>query len=286
MGPPGSSPPGVDITPPTIEITKPKPLSTTYDKLEFAAEAIDNVAIREVVFTLDGSPILNGNYLVDNAYPYEITIDTVSISSGWHFVAARAYDIAGNVTGSPVVPVNIAFSADLMDTVRLSYNNGVPSRAWTLPDTFEIDKIWTRFSTPREATLTGLTFFAGAKISDSSRVVFELRTGEGLPGDTILSRTIPDSTLSEIPDYIHIDLTLDEIRVKNDFFIAIGFDADSTDTLLIYSDDGSPPWGRSGTHDIDGWHSVSEKYGVECNFIIECNLYYEPVVLDQAAGLR
>ena len=314
MGPSGQHAQGVDVIPPTIELVQPHPLSQVWDEFTIAATAVDNVAIREVVFTIDGSYIINNQVLFDDEPPYEVTIEAVDregtrwFEPGWHFVSARAYDTAGNLTDSPVVPIQLGFSEDLQDTVVMAFHNGVPDTLWTLPgidtlriDTLQVDTIWinneeyeldylldylivpcateywVRFTTPKKCNLISMRLMIGGNISDTTDCFLKILEGNLYPESVIAIDTLTAEQVSgEVASWRTFDLIEDSIEVKDDFFIIIGLESPgAADSLIIMTDDGLPQWDRSGSRDEDGLHMLTERYGAGNNFLIDCKLVYE-----------
>ncbi len=282
VGPPGMDAEGVDVTPPTIELVKPHPLSQVWDEFDIVAAAVDNVAIREVLFTFDGSSLVNDTLLIDYTPPYEFTIEALGpdsvrlFESGWHFIAARAYDIAGNVTDSPLVPIQLGYSEDLQDTVVLEHHNGVSYREWTLPDTADATAYWSRFNSPKPCNLISVSLMFGGSISDSTACLITIWEGNLIPENIISVDTLISDSLSAEPVWNTFDLSMDEIEVEDDFFVMVGLeDPSPNDSLILTADNGLPPWRRSGSYDDRGMHLLREKYGAENNFLISCKLFYE-----------
>ena len=283
IGPPGIDAEGVDITPPTIALTSPHPLDDVWDEFKVAAAAVDNVAIREVVFMFDGSQVVNGVLFLDNAAPYELTIEALGaedarlFTPGWHFVAARAYDIAGNIADSPLLPIKLGYSDDLQDTVSLAYHNSVASRGWTLPDTAGAVAYWSRFRAPKRGRLLSVDLMLGGRFSDSTTCMLKIMTGTVIPSQVLLRDTLDVSLLSGEPAWRIFDLGGDSLNVQNDFFVVIDLSQPfSSDSLVLMSDDGLPPWQRCGSLNERGYNTLDERYGAENNFLISCKLYFTP----------
>jgi len=150
VGPPGRDAEGLDIVPPTVSLTEPAPFSTVWDSFKVNVSTVDNVAIRQVYLYLDGS-ISNGNQvLVLDAPPYSFTLR--NLSRGFHFISARAIDVADNYSDSPIVPVTFGYSSDLQDTtVAVSFNNGMVDSSWGIPNPARITSFWSRFNPARDA---------------------------------------------------------------------------------------------------------------------------------------
>jgi len=289
MGPSGQHAQGVDVIPPTIKLVQPHPLSQVWDEFTIAATAVDNVAIREIVFTFDGSYIVNNQVLFDDEPPYEVTIEAVNregtrwFEPGWHFVSARAYDTAGNLTDSPVVTINLGYSDDLRDTVIVKYHNSVPVRQWMLPErdaetgeTAGTTDYWVRFSTPKRCDLISASLMIGGNISDTTDCFLKIWEGNLYPESVIAIDTLTAEQISSEAAWRTFDLIENSIVVNDDFFIMIGLESPGAeDSLIIMADDGLPQWDRSGSKDEDGLHMLTERYGVGNNFLIDCKLVYE-----------
>ena len=281
-GPPGIDAEGVDVTPPTIELTEPHPLDDVWDEFKLVAAAVDNVSIREVVFTFDGSQVVNGELLIVEEAPYEVTVEALGeddvhlFESGWHFVAARAYDAAGNVTDSPIVPIRLGYSKDLQDTVEFKYHNGEPVHSWVLPDTAGSLAYWSRFHTPTDAKLISVRILFGGSISDSCTCFLRIMEGTIIPGEELFRDTLAADILPVEPSWLTFDLSGDDLEVDGDFFVMVDLpDPALEDSLVIMSDDGLPPWWRCGSRDERGYYPLYELYGADNNFLVTCRLYFE-----------
>ncbi|HHE46254.1 MAG TPA: hypothetical protein ENL08_00950 [Bacteroidetes bacterium] len=282
VGPPGMNAEGVDITPPTIELLQPHPLSQVWDEFKVTAAAVDNVAIRAVIFSLDGSSLVNNTLLSDDSPPFEFTIEALGpedarlFESGWHFIAARAYDTAGNITDSPLVPIRLGYADDLQDTVVMAYHNNVASMDWVLPDSARAAAYWTRFDTPKRCSLISVSLLMGGSVGDSVECFLTVWEGDRFPEQELFVDTLSSDSLSVEPVWRTYDLSSEGIEVRDDFFVMIGLDnPGETDSLVLASDDGLPPWQRGGSRDDRGLHLLEERYGARNNFLISCSLYFE-----------
>ena len=285
MGPPGRDAEGVDVVPPTIALTQPWPMSTVWDSFKVSVAAVDNVAIRYVSVMIDGSVMVGGQLLIDEIPPY--TSMVTGLTRDWHFVSARAYDIAGNVTDSPVVPVWFGFSRDMSDTtVSLSYHNGDVDSVWAIPNNARATAYWMRFNPARDCILQRVGLMAGGIFSDTMAVMtVALWEGAGLPQTEIENggRSLSGVSINGDIDMRWFDFTGDiaegdtlELEGRNDYFLVVSLDDISPgDTLLLGFDDGVPPWGRCGGRDDVGWHDLTERYAKRNNLIITCELYYD-----------
>jgi len=276
IGPSGEDIQGVDVIPPTIEMNEPWPLSEVWDEFDVSASAVDNVAIREVVFNIDGTPLFNGEFLSCIEPPYTKTIDATELERGWHFVSARAFDTAGNVTDTPVIPIKVGLSSDLSDTVHVSYNNSLIERTWALPDSAHSEAYWVRFSVARTCSLLATTMFLSASFNDTATVSVQVWRGEDFPDDSITCETLYEIELTDSLEEKIISFSDVELRGNEDFFIIIRLMNNTIgDTLQIAADCGIPFWGRSGSKDEDGLHTLQSRYARQDNFIVNCTLWYE-----------
>jgi glucose/arabinose dehydrogenase/PKD repeat protein len=102
-----ASTPAPDTTPPTASMTAPALGSTVSGTVTVSANAIDNVAVADVDFLLDGVSIGD-----DTTSPYSVQWNTTTTSNGLHALSARARDTAGNFgVTSGVVNVMVSNSA-------------------------------------------------------------------------------------------------------------------------------------------------------------------------------
>jgi len=285
-GPSGLDAQGVDVTPPTIKMTAPWPLSVNYDKLKIAAAAVDNVAIERIVFTFDGSPYMPGLVLVDGAPPYEFEASLDLVTPGWHLIAARAYDLAGNIADAAPRPVWLGRSRSLSDTtVRLAYHNDSPARLFKAPDSTKSEAFWVRFTAAKRSKLLNVHFNIGGSFSDTTMLRVGVWSGSGTPTRMLESLEIPAVLLRGDPTPQQFNFTDSLSLTATEFFLVVELiNRTAGDTLVIAADDGSPPWGRSGARDDGGWNTLSDRYSVEFNFLASCWLYYDPVPPDSGVS--
>ncbi|MBD3192121.1 MAG: S8 family serine peptidase [Candidatus Heimdallarchaeota archaeon] len=102
---------GPDTTPPTVDITSPTDGATVSGTITIEASASDNVAVDYVEFYVDGS--LLGT---DSSSPYQMSLDTTTLSDGSHSITAKAYDTSGN-TAEDSITINVDNSAPPSDTM-------------------------------------------------------------------------------------------------------------------------------------------------------------------------
>lgn len=98
---PGTSSPPSDTTNPTVTLLSPSDGATLSGSVTLSADASDNVGVSSVEFYIDqtliGSP--------DTTSPYEISLDTSTLTNGAHQISVVAYDDAGNQ--NETVPVSV-----------------------------------------------------------------------------------------------------------------------------------------------------------------------------------
>ena len=94
----------VDTTPPSVSVTAPTSGSTVSGTVTLTASAIDNVAVANVQFMIDGSKIGNVVY----TSPYTYALNTTSYADGSHTISASAVDTSGNTANSQPITINIS----------------------------------------------------------------------------------------------------------------------------------------------------------------------------------
>jgi len=126
-----------DVTKPSVTITSPAAGTavTTAQTLTVAATAQDNIGISKVEF-YDGAVLK----ATDTVAPYSFDWAVTDASNGTHSLAAKAYDAAGNVTGSTAVSVSVnipvvvaVYTAPVLESVKASGTDMVLT--WSLPPT-------------------------------------------------------------------------------------------------------------------------------------------------------
>ncbi len=100
--PPAPPPPPPDGQVPTATITSPTGGSYLTGMVPITISAQDNVGVTKVEMLIDGIVAAT-----DNAAPWEFSWNTDPLEDGSRNMVARAYDLAGNVGSSSVVPVTI-----------------------------------------------------------------------------------------------------------------------------------------------------------------------------------
>ena len=96
-----SGPP--DTTPPTVSITSPANGATVSGNVTVSAYASDNVAVAGVQFRVDGTS--TGGQVT--SAPYNISLNTLTLSNGTHTLTATATDTSNNSTTSAAVAIAV-----------------------------------------------------------------------------------------------------------------------------------------------------------------------------------
>jgi hypothetical protein len=95
----------VDNVPPTVSMTAPANGATVSGSaVTVSANASDNVAVANVQFLLDGSPL--GTPITQA--PYTMTWDSTTVANGSHTLSARATDTSGNTATATAVTVTVS----------------------------------------------------------------------------------------------------------------------------------------------------------------------------------
>ncbi len=92
----------LETTAPTVTLTAPPNGATISGISTLSASASDNVFVSGVQFLMDGQAIANVT-----AAPYAYAWDTRTIANGTHTLAARAQDMAGNSTTTPLETITV-----------------------------------------------------------------------------------------------------------------------------------------------------------------------------------
>jgi hypothetical protein len=91
-----------DTSPPTAEVTSPKPNAEVNDVVTFAAEATDESPLKSVQLLVDGLVREEPRFA-----PYALQWNSREVENGSHTLAVRAEDVAGNLKVSNPVTVNV-----------------------------------------------------------------------------------------------------------------------------------------------------------------------------------
>ncbi len=285
-GPAGIDAQGVDVLPPTLQLTEPWPLGQYWDHMLIGAAAVDNVAVDRVIFTLDGSPVVGSRTMAVSTPPYRFNLLLTEVSSGWHFVGARAYDLAGNLTESAPRSVWIGHSTTLSDTTAaIAYHNNRLSKTFSIPDSSRAEAFWVRITPAKGGDLRSATFMLGGTFSDSAEVAVGLWTGTSVPTRVEEEMSIPAEVVKGNVQPVEFFFGDDQDSLEGEFFIVVDIKNRSVgDTLLVGADNGAPSWGRSGLRDDGGWDLVSERYGLGVNIIATLQFYYARTPGDTLGG--
>jgi len=284
-GPSGIDALGVDIVPPTVQLTEPWPLSTLYDKMIVAAAAVDNVAIERVVFTIDGSPYVPGLTLVSATAPYRFTVPLDRITPGWHIISARAYDLAGNVADAAPRPVRLGLSSSLSDsTVTLAYHNGIEAATFRAPDSTRSEAFWIRMTAAAKANLRSANVTLGGRFSDTTILRIGIWTGAIIPSSQKVAIELGAVTFAGTPTPQQFNFGEQDEVLAGEFYLVIDLPNRSVgDTLIVAADNGYPPWKRSGTRTDGGWGTIADRYSTGDNLLAAVTLHY-PAIADTGEG--
>ncbi len=278
VGPSGKDVEGVDVSPPTVVLSEPWPLSELWDEAVVTASAVDNVAIREVLLLVDGSSLYQNRLLSFTSSPYSARLDLSVLEPGWHFLSARAYDTAGNEADTPEIPVKVGMSSSLRDTVvHLSYYALEVDSVigWRLPDSAHSTSYWTRFSIARDCFLRRCSLILAGAIGDTDTVAVEIWMGDELPNRKTAREDMYAYELSDEFHWCTVEFGDPGLRLTDDFFLMISLkDTGEPDTIRLGSDKGVPYWGRSGCGDDTGYYTLRNRYARKNNLLMECEVFY------------
>ena len=93
-----------DQTLPTVSLTAPATGATISGTTTFAANASDNLGVKQVDFLVDGTLVGSD----PTGSPYTFSWDSSTVAGGLHSVAARAIDLAGNTRTTAAVNVTVS----------------------------------------------------------------------------------------------------------------------------------------------------------------------------------
>jgi thermitase len=91
-----------DTNPPTASISSPVNGANVSGTISVLANASDNVGVAHVDFYVDGT-----QFASVSSTPYNVSLNTLTLTNGTHTLQAKAYDAAGNVGTSSSVSVNV-----------------------------------------------------------------------------------------------------------------------------------------------------------------------------------
>jgi hypothetical protein len=92
-----------DTTNPTVNITSPTSGESVKSNVQITANAVDNVGISSVTFYVDNVQISSPD--IDS--PYEVQLNTLSLSDGEHIIKAIARDTSSNSSTSETVTITV-----------------------------------------------------------------------------------------------------------------------------------------------------------------------------------
>lgn len=151
---------GVDTIPPTAEVVYPVD-EWLSGQASLNVATWDNVGVTKVELYVDTdlAPVVTATKAPDDPTPYTLTLDTTKLSPGKHMVWARAYDAAGNVSGSLPPTTTYDTARDLFDN-----RNGIDEELSSYPQV--VSGAVRAGTTPLSFSLTGAgtltqTFNAG-----------------------------------------------------------------------------------------------------------------------------
>lgn len=92
-----------DTTPPTVALSSPGDGDFVWGTVSVAATAQDDVGVARVDFFIDGKLLAS-----DDTVPYSVSLDTSTLVSGDHQLAAVAVDAAGNASAPSSITVTVS----------------------------------------------------------------------------------------------------------------------------------------------------------------------------------
>ncbi len=107
-----------DTTPPSVSVTQPASASTIANTVTLLASASDAGGIRNVRFTIDGTPV--GTEITSQ--PFSLLWDSRSVANGLHLIRAVATDTSGNSTTSSLVFVFVNNTATSVQGLQAAYS--------------------------------------------------------------------------------------------------------------------------------------------------------------------
>src|SRR5271155_3281632 len=93
-----------DTTPPTVSITSPASGATVSATITVNASASDNVAVANVQLQVDGA----NSGAADTSSPYNLSLNTTTLSNGSHSLTAVATDTSGNKATSTAIAITVS----------------------------------------------------------------------------------------------------------------------------------------------------------------------------------
>lgn len=99
-----------DNTAPQVSITSPSDNATVSDAISIVASASDETELADVVLMIDGQ-----FFAVDDQPPFDFGVETRDLSPGVHTLVCEAADVAGNLTSSAPVRIQVEASSPNVD---------------------------------------------------------------------------------------------------------------------------------------------------------------------------
>jgi len=213
-----------DRTAPTVVAS----VSGSAPTLLLQAQADDNVGVARVAFSVDGA--LVGEVA---SQPYQLPLDTTSLSNGAHELVAEVYDTAGNSTRSAPTSFSVAnsfeqllsdpgfeldgqgWTADPPENINFPVSSGTHSgqgfvwlNGW---GTTHVDRLWQDVSIPAGITQASLTFFLNLTTAETTTtavrdtLTLQIRDTSGTVLGTVATWSNLDATLGWVQQ--SVDLT-------------------------------------------------------------------------------
>lgn len=213
-----------DRTDPTVAAS----VSGSAPTLLLNAQADDNVGVARVEFSVDGA--LVGNVA---SRPYQLPLDTTTLSNGTHALVAKAYDMAGNSASSAPASFTVAnsfdqllsdpgfeldgqgWTADPPENINFPVSSGPHSgqgfvwlNGW---GTTHVDRLWQDVTLPAGVTKAALTFFLNLSTAETTTtavrdtLTLQVRDPSGTVLGTVATWSNLDATLGWVQQ--SVDLT-------------------------------------------------------------------------------
>jgi peptidoglycan/xylan/chitin deacetylase (PgdA/CDA1 family) len=119
---------GSDTTPPTVSLTSPTAGATVSGFVPISATATDNIGIDHVDYLIDGN-VANTR----TTPPFTYNWNSRTVANGFHNVAVRAVDLAGNSTTTNTISVFVSNQTNnLLQNPSLEQGSANPPNCWLL----------------------------------------------------------------------------------------------------------------------------------------------------------
>ncbi len=298
-GPPGVGIEDVDLIRPEVELLHPQANDTiTAAYMTCEATASDNDSIFYVEFYINGSSYLGGDsFAVAFESPYSVTWNFYGseTESGLLNFVARAVDLSGNYTDTPVIPL---WYQPQFGVVELAYDNtsGLPA-ALPLPDDSGDRYFNVRFSPRAQCTLTALRFQfldpqANGFADGVDFNIFIWNSEDRLPSTVVDSFFVADTSITSYDTWIEFDLTdIDNLEFDSDFHAGWSpvaalyeeyFDSFRAGLLKVTNSEDFPLKDGSMHRSIEfegggsgrGWGTVQDHWNIRLDFHIRAVVDY------------